>query len=207
MRPILGLACSWRSKYMGIFDFVRNAGAKVGIGKSTDEIAAEEAKAEAAAQAKEMAAKRNKTRQKMRAAAAERRSAAAAEKRAELKQSVKLEQYVRKLGFDIKMLDIRFDDGTAYIDGEAADAATKDRVILAVGNVAEVEKVDEDIKITQDDGSESEMYVVEEGDTLWAIATAAYGDGNRYPEIFEANKPMLDDPDKIFPGQVLRIPQ
>ena len=194
---------------MGIFDFVRNAGAKVGIGKSTDEIAAEEAKAEAAAQAKEMAAKRNKTRQKMRAAAAERRSAAAAEKRAELKQSVKLEQYVRKLGFDIKMLDIRFDDGTAYIDGEAADAATKDRVILAVGNVAEVEKVDEDIKITQDDGSESEMYVVEEGDTLWAIATAAYGDGdgNRYPEIFEANKPMLDDPDKIFPGQVLRIPQ
>lgn len=192
---------------MGIFDFVRNAGAKVGIGKSTDEIAAEEAKAEAAAQAKEMAAKRNKARQKMRAAAAERRSAAAAEKRAELKQSVKLEQYVRKLGFDIKMLDIRFDDGTAYIDGEAADAATKDRVILAVGNVAEVEKVDEDIKITQDDGSESEMYVVEEGDTLWAIATAAYGDGNRYPEIFEANKPMLDDPDKIFPGQVLRIPQ
>lgn len=192
---------------MGIFDFVRNAGAKVGIGKSTDEIAAEEAKAEAAAQAKEMAAKRNKTRQKMRAAAAERRSAAAAEKRAELKQSVKLEQYVRKLGFDIKMLDIRFDDGTAYIDGEAADAATKDRVILAVGNVAEVEKVDEDIKIVKDDGSESEMYVVEEGDTLWAIATAAYGDGNRYPEIFEANKPMLDDPDKIFPGQVLRIPQ
>ena len=195
---------------MGIFDFVRNAGAKVGIGKSTDEIAAEEAaevKAEAAAKAKAMAAKRNKTRQKMRAAAAERRSAAAAEKRAELKQSVKLEQYVRTLGFDIKMLDIRFDDGTAYIDGEAADAATKDRVILAVGNVAEVEKVDEDIKITQDDGSESEMYVVEEGDTLWAIATAAYGDGNRYPEIFEANKPMLDDPDKIFPGQVLRIPQ
>ena len=195
---------------MGIFDFVRNAGAKIGIGKSTDEIAAEEAaavKAEAAAKAKAMAAKRNKTRQKMRAAAAERRSAAAAEKRAELKQSVELEQYVRKLGFDIKMLDIRFDDGTAYIDGEAADAATKDRVILAVGNVAEVEKVDEDIKITQDDGSESEMYVVEEGDTLWAIATATLGDGNKYPEIFEANKPMLDDPDKIYPGQVLRIPQ
>ena len=51
------------------------------------------------------------------------------------------------------------------------------------------------------------MYVVEEGDTLWAIATATLGDGNKYPEIFEANKPMLDDPDKIYPGQVLRIPQ
>lgn len=192
---------------MGIFDFVRNAGAKVGIGKSTDEIAAEEAKAEAAAQAKKMAAKRNKTRQRMRAQAAERRSAAAAEKRSELKKSVELEQYVRKMGLDVQMLDIRFDDGTAYIDGEAADAATKDRVILAVGNTDGVEKVDEQITIAKDDGSESEMYVVEEGDTLWAIATATLGDGNKYPEIFEANKPMLDDPDKIYPGQVLRIPQ
>ncbi len=192
---------------MGIFDFVRNAGAKVGIGKSTDEIAAEEAKAEAAAQAKKMAAKRNKTRQRMRAQAAERRSAAAAEKRSELKKSVELEQYVRKMGLDVQMLDIRFDNGTAYIDGEAADAATKDRVILAVGNTDGVEKVDEQITIAKDDGSESEMYVVEEGDTLWAIATATLGDGNKYPEIFEANKPMLDDPDKIYPGQVLRIPQ
>lgn len=195
---------------MGIFDFVRNAGAKIGIGKSTDEIAAEEAaaaKAESAAKAKQMAAKRNKTREKMRAKAAERRSEAAAEKRAELKKSVQLEQYVRKLGLDIDALDIRFDDGTAYIDGEAADAATKDRVILAVGNTDGVEQVDEQITIAKDDGSESEMYVVEEGDTLWAIATATYGDGNRYPEIFEANKPMLDDPDKIYPGQVLRIPQ
>lgn len=50
------------------------------------------------------------------------------------------------------------------------------------------------------------MYVVKSGDTLWAISTEAYGDGNRYNEIFEANKPMLKDPDEIFPGQVLRIP-
>ena len=210
MRPILGLACSWRSKNMGIFDFVRNAGAKVGIGKSTDEIAAEEAaavKAETEKKAAAMAAKRNKTRQKMRAAAAERRSAAAAEKREELRKSIKLEQYVKKMGLDIKLLDIRYDDGTAYIDGEAADAATKDRVILAVGNTEGVEQVDEQITIAKDDGSESEMYVVESGDTLWAIAQATYGDGNRYPDIFEANKPMLDDPDKIYPGQVLRIPQ
>ncbi len=195
---------------MGIFDFVRNAGAKVGIGKSTDEIAAEEAaavKAETEKKAAAMAAKRNKTRQKMRAAAAERRSAAAAEKREELRKSIKLEQYVKKMGLDIKLLDIRYDDGTAYIDGEAADAATKDRVILAVGNTEGVEQVDEQITIAKDDGSESEMYVVESGDTLWAIAQATYGDGNRYPDIFEANKPMLDDPDKIYPGQVLRIPQ
>ena len=191
---------------MGIFDFVRNAGAKIGIGKSTDEIAAEEA-AEAAAKAAEIAKKRNAAKERMRARAAERRSAAAAEKRAEARKSTELEKYVREMGLEVSGLDIRFDDGTAYIDGEAADAATKDRVILAVGNTSGVEKVDEELTIANDDGSESEMYVVESGDTLWAIATAAYGDGNRYPEIFEANKPMLKDPDEIFPGQVLRIPQ
>ena len=108
---------------MGIFDFVRNAGAKVGIGKSTDEIAAEEAaavKAETEKKAAAMAAKRNKTRQKMRAAAAERRSAAAAEKREELRKSIKLEQYVKKMGLDIKLLDIRYDDCLLYTS-DAAD--------------------------------------------------------------------------------------
>lgn len=195
---------------MGIFDFVRNAGAKIGIGKSTDEIAAEEAaavKAEADAKAAEMATKRNAAREKMRARAAERRSEKAAERRAEARKSTELEKYVRDMGLEVAGLDIRFDDGKAFIDGEAADAATKERVILAVGNVDGVETVDEELTIATDDGSESEMYVVEAGDTLWAIATAAYGDGNRYPEIFEANKPMLSDPDLIFPGQVLRIPQ
>lgn len=191
---------------MGVFDFVRNAGAKIGIGKSTDEIAAAE-QAELDAAAAEAAAKRNKQREKISARAAAKRSANNAEKRAEARKSVELEKYVRDLGLDISALDIRFDNGTAYIDGEAADSETKERVILAVGNCEGIAQVDESITVAQDNGSDSEMYVVESGDTLWAIATAAYGDGNRYPEIFEANKPMLKDPDEIFPGQVLRIPQ
>ena len=173
---------------MGVFDFVRNAGAKIGIGKSTDEIAAEEQEARDAAAA-EAGAKRN------------------AAKRADARKSTELEKYVRDMGLEVSALDIRYDDGTAFIDGEAADAATKERVILAVGNCEGIEKVDESLTVAQDDDSESEMYVVQKGDTLWAIATATYGDGNRYPEIFEANKPMLTDPDLIFPGQVLRIPQ
>lgn len=120
---------------------------------------------------------------------------------------MELEKYVRYMGLDMTGLDIRYDDETAFIDGEAVDAATKERVILAVGNCARIDKVDESITVAEDDESESEMYVVEKGDTLWAIATATYGRGSRYPEIFEANKPMLTDPDLIFPGQVLRIPQ
>ncbi len=191
---------------MGIFDFVRNAGAKIGIGKSTDEIAAEEA-AERNAKAAEAESKRNAARERMRAKAAAKRSAENAEKRKDARKSTELEKYVRDLGLEVSALDIRYDDGTAYIDGEAADAATKERVILAVGNCEGVAKVDEELTIASDDSSDSEMYVVQSGDTLWAIASAAYGDGNRYPEIFEANKPMLKDPDEIFPGQVLRIPQ
>lgn len=199
---------------MGVFDFVRNAGAKVGIGKSTDEIAAEEAaenaaedQAERDAAVAEESSNRNARRERIRATAAAKRSAENKEKREETRKSVKLEKYVRDMGLNVSGLDIRYDDGTAYIDGEAVDAATKERVILAVGNCAGVGKVDESITVAEDDESESEMYVVQKGDTLWAIATATYDDGSRYPEIFEANKPMLTDPDLIFPGQVLRIPQ
>ena len=56
-------------------------------------------------------------------------------------------------------------------------------------------------------GWTSTTYTVEKGDTLSKIAKETLGDANRYPEIFEANKPMLKDPDKIYPGQVLRIPR
>jgi LysM repeat protein len=191
---------------MGVFDFVKNAGAKIGIGKSTGEEAAEEAAATAAAAA-EAASKRNAARERMRARADQKRSEEKAAVRAEARKSVELERYVRDMGLEVSGLDIRFDDGTAFIDGETADQATKERVILAVGNAQGVGKVDESLTVAQDDGTDAELYVVKSGDTLWAIAQEAYGDGNRYPEVFEANKPMLTDPDLIFPGQVLRIPQ
>ena len=44
------------------------------------------------------------------------------------------------------------------------------------------------------------------GDSLSKIAKEHYGNAMKYPVIFEANKPMLEHPDKIYPGQVLRIP-
>jgi nucleoid-associated protein YgaU len=47
---------------------------------------------------------------------------------------------------------------------------------------------------------------VQKGDTLSKVAKEMYGDANKYPQIFEANKPMLTHPDKIYPGQKLRIP-
>lgn len=54
--------------------------------------------------------------------------------------------------------------------------------------------------------AESQFYTVRSGDTLSKIAREFYGEASKYPQIFEANRPMLKDPDKIYPGQMLRIP-
>jgi nucleoid-associated protein YgaU len=49
-------------------------------------------------------------------------------------------------------------------------------------------------------------YTVQRGDSLSRIARHAYGDANRWHEIFEANRDQIDDPDLIHPGQVLKLP-
>lgn len=98
------------------------------------------------------------------------------------------------------------DDGVVQLSGEALTQELKEKVILAAGNVAGVGQVQEDIKTTEPAAPESVFYTVVKGDTLSAIAKKQYGNANKYPAIFEANKPMLTHPDKIYPGQVLRIP-
>ena len=108
---------------------------------------------------------------------------------------------VEELGLDTTGLDITVDGDTVKVEGEAVSQEMKEKVILAVGNVAGVGAVDD-----QATGAEPTFHTVEKGDTLWAVAKKALGDGNRYNEIFEANRPMLTHPDKIYPGQVLRIP-
>ena len=56
------------------------------------------------------------------------------------------------------------------------------------------------------DGWSSQTYTVKSGDTLSGIAKEVYGNAGKYQQIFESNRPMLKDPDHIYPGQVLRIP-
>jgi nucleoid-associated protein YgaU len=62
--------------------------------------------------------------------------------------------------------------------------------------------------VAADKAPEAKFYTVKPGDSLWKIAEVEYGKGHgsKFHMIFEANKPMLSDPDKIYPGQVLRIP-
>ena len=94
----------------------------------------------------------------------------------------------------------------AVIKGDVSDQTTLEKAIIAVGNTLGISQVE--TQVTVPDAKEPTFHTVEKGDNLWKIAEANYGKGNggKYTVIFEANKPMLKDPDLIYPGQVLRIP-
>lgn len=118
----------------------------------------------------------------------------------------KLAKEVESYDLDTTGVDINVDDdGVVTVSGEAVSQEMKEKIILAVGNVEGVGGVKDEAG-TSMGGRASRFHTVEKGDTLSAISKTYYGTWKLYPEIFEANKPMLSDPDKIYPGQVLRIP-
>lgn len=114
-----------------------------------------------------------------------------------------LKAEVKNLGLDASGLDIKIDGDKVKVEGKAVSPEIREKVILAVGNVAGVASVEAD---DHDDAPAPRFHTVKKGDTLSAIAKATLGNANRYNEIFEANRPMLSHPDKIYPGQMLRIP-
>jgi nucleoid-associated protein YgaU len=126
-----------------------------------------------------------------------------------------LTQKVTKLGLPVTDLEISFAAGIATVRGAVPDRATAEKVVLQLGNTSIVEGVDDRLTIDAPEQAAvaaappappAVFHTVQKGDTLSKIAKSVYGDWKRYPEIFEANKPMLTDPDLIYPGQVLRIP-
>ncbi|OSY88678.1 peptidase M23B [Tenacibaculum holothuriorum] len=152
---------------MGIFSFIKNAGAKVfGIGKTTEEEAAE--------------------------------------------KSAKLRDAITSLELEVADLGIEVADDKVTLSGEAADLATKEKVVLVVGNTEGIASVEDNMTVAEvevvEEAAMAQFHTVERGDSLSKIAKEYYGDAMKYPVIFEANKPMLTHPDKIYPGQVLRIP-
>ena len=115
--------------------------------------------------------------------------------------------YINSMNLNVQALEIGFDapSATVTVSGVAPDQATKEKVLLCCGNVATVAAVN-DLMTVSSPEPESQWHVVVSGDNLSKISKHFYGTPNKYPQIFEANKPMLTHPDKIYPGQVLRIP-
>ena len=115
--------------------------------------------------------------------------------------------YIHSMKLDAAGLAVDVDaaSGTVTVSGEAADEATREKIVLCCGNVHGVSNVNDNmsVKVSSDP---SRWHTVVSGDTLSAISLKFYGNANKYQGIFEANKPMLTHPDKIYPGQVLRIP-
>ncbi|WP_347923454.1 peptidoglycan-binding protein LysM [Pontimicrobium sp. SW4] len=158
---------------MGIFSFIKNAGAKVfGIGKTDAEEAAE---------------------------------ALEAKRKAEAAAAEHMMQTVKDLQLEVENLEIHIEGENARIRGAAFDQATKEKVVLVVGNSNGIATVNDQMTVEHVE-PEAQFHTVVSGDTLGKIAKKFYGNAMKYPVIFEANKPMLKDPDLIYPGQVLRIP-
>ena len=167
---------------MGLFSFLKNAGISLGRKKGEQE----------------------KTIEKSNAAAGNE----AMDKLANSQMAMRLTNYVVQLGLKVENLNIEVDGEKAMVQGKTNSKEEKEKVILAVGNVEGIATVDDRISVEEEmPAPEAAFYEVKKGDTLSAISKKYYGNANRYREIFEANRPMLADPDKIYPGQMLRIPQ
>lgn len=150
---------------MGLFSFVKNAGAKL-FGKKEEEAPVEE--------------------------------------KAILKASALLE-HIKALGLQYQTIKISLKGDDITVEGDVAQQEDAEKIVLAIGNVDGVDTVDNQMTVVEPK-PEAQFHTVEKGEWLSKIAAKYYGDANKYNVIFEANKPMLEHPDKIYPGQVLRIP-
>lgn len=144
-----------------------------------------------------------------------------------------LKAALKKHGVTLQNLQLTEKSGAVTVSGVADTQAEREKAILILGNVKGVERVDETIQVARPQAAqatsapfggaaptlnqpaatqappsepESKFYTVKPGDSLSEISQQFYGSAGKYGAIFEANRPMLSDPDKIYPGQVLRIP-
>ena len=126
----------------------------------------------------------------------------------EMTAAKSIKNYIASKGLPADKLDVDYNANTATVtvSGTVPDQETREKVVICCGNVASVEHVNDRLQVANA-GKAGDYYTVKSGDTLSKIAKHYYGDANRYSAIFEANQPMLTDPDKIYPGQTLRIPR
>jgi len=122
-------------------------------------------------------------------------------------KATRLKDKIIAMGLPVEKLNIIIVDDKAIVYGEVPNQETREKVILVVGNTDGIGEVDDRLDVMEEaQEAEPQFYTVKKGDYLSKIAKEVYGDANKYMIIFEANKPMLKDPNLIYPGQVLRIP-
>lgn len=176
---------------MGLFSFAKAAGRKLGFFGGEEAAAAEEAQAQA------------KKAQEAAAAAADEAHRIALENQA---ISADIQGAILSHGIRVAALQVEFDGETVTLAGTAPSQADAEKAVLVAGNTEGVSQVDDRIEVEVPEPPAIHHEVVS-GDSLSKISLANYGSMQAYDVIFEANKPMLDHPDKIYPGQVLRIPR
>lgn len=147
---------------MGLFDFIKSAGKKLGFGGDDEETPppAEEVKKE-----------------------------------------------LQELDIGADDVDVEVEGDKVVLKGSVADQTILEKAIVAAGNIIGVAQVETKVEVASGEEGEPVIHIVQKGESLWKIAEQHYGDGSKYMMIFEANRPMLSDPDKIYPGQALRIPK
>lgn len=144
---------------MGLFDFIKGIGKKVGLGREADDIK---------------------------------------------------EDIIEALGNSVDNLHVEFHDGTVTLRGVVDSHATREKAVLLAGNVESVESVNDQLTVNApvvEAAPEAVFYTIEKGDSLWKIASHHYGDGNKWQALFEANREVIKDPDLIYPGQRIRVPE
>jgi nucleoid-associated protein YgaU len=150
---------------------------------------------------------------------------------AEADVTVSPSQMLREAGIDTSGLKFAFDTGSITVSGEIAEESERQKILDVLSKAPGIDTVNDAMTLapppaaaepaaaaeeetaaadeTQaraEAGAEGRSYTVQSGDTLWKISEQMYGNGSKYQNIFEANTDILDDPDRIFPGQTLKIP-
>jgi nucleoid-associated protein YgaU len=118
-----------------------------------------------------------------------------------------LRREAEKHGLDMSGVEVKVEGEKVVLSGRSLSTEEAEKITLAVGNTVGVAQVENNLAVEKEE-PESRTYEVKKGDTLWRIAEEMYGESNggKFNLIFEANRPMLSHPDKIYPGQILRVP-
>ncbi len=122
--------------------------------------------------------------------------------------SEKIKEHIEEDNPGVEGLEVNMDEnGTVSLSGKASSKEAMEKAVLMAGNIEGVSNVDVSNLEAPDEESEVkvEYYIIQKGDTLWKIAEKFYGNGAKYTKIVEDNKEVIKDPDKIFPGQKIRI--